>query len=296
MSQQELATIVHCDRSYISRVESGKTTLPEGLLNRIAETLELSLPDTTSPEDDFLVQEIHRLTRLRRYSEAQTLAERTWWYALQENKYEVAFQVFDVWADLLPHGGVSSQAYTMFTTQAFLHARQQDNALFTIGVKFQNYLTARGDLTSAESISRAMLVLKPSPDALFRLRAGLGTILFRADKTEEAKFYYEGARQVWAPHLGETNLGRCYHGLGACAVTTNLARAQEHTRAACDIYRGRNEMLYYQAMQNQGIILAGIGQLSQAKRLLADVIAYLEARGDMKSTHEARTTLVELER
>lgn len=255
LTQAEVAANVHCDRSYLSRIENNEASPPLDLLRALCEFFGKSLdqlvsaPPAHDAKGDLLVRRCLSLLHEGRVAEAQTLAVAGWWEHLS-GPADVADQLFDV---LMYAPNRDPEVLTILLANMFRRAAEGhlDERFFQYGFRLQRALAECGELGLSRIFCQALLALGPNPRDTFRLTLSLGTTLFRLRDSHMASAMYSKARTLWRQELDKANLGRALHGLGACHLQWNDVRpAIVFTEAACDIYRDEDSALYYLAVQN----------------------------------------------
>lgn len=281
LTQQNVADALYCDRSYISKIESNLVIPSPDFLQELCRHLGIQESDVpgTATELTWRYPELgkaHRLLRQGRIEEAQLLAETVWAHAIRSNHAEAAEALFLTWLETLAEHPQSEQLGAVFMTQMLMKAAHHDwTDLFDIGLTFQQTLVKIRQLSWAEWVSQTLLAVSPPPTVRFRLEVGLGTITLRLGRAEEALSHYHNGLALWNPELRQTNLGRCYHGVGASALYLgNLELAQHATQLACDVYQSVSPDLHHMALQNMGIIHASLGQWVDAERSLLEVLEF----------------------
>lgn len=290
LTQERVAAKMHCDRSYISKIETNIVKPPPDFLQSLCEHLGVTLDKLSSTnaltearnEEPPELARGRRLVREGRMAEAQIFTETVYGYLIPSGNNEAANSLFQEWLNTLPEFPRADQLGFMFLTQMFGTAvRHEWPQLFSIGLNFQRALVQAGQLTWAEWVSRTLLTLNPPPSVRFRLEAGLGTVVLRLGRPEESAVHYHSGLSLWIPDFKTVNLGRCYHGIGATALYSgDVERAKHMTQSACDIYHDVNDSLYHMALQNLGIIYARSAQRQEAERAFITAMDFWKENQD----------------
>ncbi len=280
LSQQALADLLHCDRSLISLVETEKQRPTNEFLACIGGVLHLDwssmdmAPNATTEIGS--LRQARDLLRHGRWADGQLLAENIWWDLLSRGPSEQADQAFEVWLDTLAQHPHSNQILSMLLSYLTYKTAVHDwDRLFHTGVRIQTILLSINAVRLADSVTQSLLVLSPPGNIACLLHIGLGTVSLRSDRMEDAQYYYGKAQTEWSPSIAVIHLGRCYHGLGATAITLQQWDAAERaTNQAIHLYDQQDNVLYFAALQNLGFIYAQTGRSNCAEPIFQQCLDY----------------------
>jgi len=293
LSQQDLANRLHCDRSLVSLIETEKKQPTPEFLKGIEQVLVVDwtqIEATMEPENS-IVRQAQQGVRTGQWTEGQLLAETAWWECLQRREWNLADDAFDVWLETLSHHPSSPAILSLALTYLMQKAASHDwDHLFPMSIRLQHRLLQINQITLAEAVSQAVLVLSPPLDVVCPLHIGLGTAALRSDRLEDATYYYRRAEREWNPALSSLVLGRCYHGLGATAI---LLHQWDLAQQAIHLYHHQDHALYYAALQNLGFVYGHTGQSSQAAQIFQQCLDFWTTRAGSDRLASLRAALIE---
>lgn len=300
LTQQQVADALHCDRSYISKIESNAVEPSDDFYQSLCFYLGIAGDEARGLTIDDIDREsatnfakAKRLLRVGRISDAQVILETLWSQLPPWGEHPRTNALVRLWAETLGTHPETENLGTIFLGQMLVTAaRHEWTDLFQVGITFQRTLVQRHELPWADWLTRALLELEPPPRERFRLDVGLGTVHLRMSRTEEAMEHFQRGIALWQPELGTRNLGRCYHGIGAGALALeDLDRAENQTREACEIYREVDAPLYHLALQNLGIGHALRHQWSVAERELSAALDFWQQQHDTEHMTDVTDTM-----
>lgn len=290
LTQAEVANAIHCDRSYLSRIETDDTSPSLEILEALCHFYGVPLSDiilATPVRDrtyDLVVKRCLSLLHQGRRREAQTLAASAWWDCLTASS-DVADRLFNI-LTVTPTDDPAVLTITLATMFRSAASGRIDNNFFQLGYQIQRALGDEGELQAAQILCQALLALDPRPPEAFRLTLSLGTTLLRSGDLHMASAMYEKARLLWGEKFGRVNLGRAVHGLGACELHwENAEQAIVYGENACNLYRVESPELFYLALQNVALSYRLAGRSDKALQALEQCAQYWE---DQKHTEHLR--------
>ena len=299
LTQSDVAIHVHCDRSYLSRIENDEVSPPLDLLKALCTFYGtpmdylVAAPQFQKASGELLVRRCLSLMHQERVAEAQTLAASAWWDYVS-GPPNVADELFQV---LMAAPNSHPEVLTVILGTMFLRASMGhvDERFFRYGYRFQRILAETGELTTSLIFCNALLALQPGPQDTFRFTLSLGTTLFRLRDIHMASAMYTKARMLWTRDSTRTNLGRTLHGLGACHLELKeVGPTIVLTQDACDLYRDEDPDLYHLALQNLAIAHQLNGEHQPARNYLEQCARHWEDQGNQGYLHDSERLLRDL--
>lgn len=299
LRQIDVADQIHCDRSLLSRIENNRVSPSIDLLHTLCKIFDVPIDQVlpTAPcnsrEDELVIQQCLSLMGQNRLLEAQTLAAISWWNYLN-GPSDIADRLFTI---MTSPSNNNPEVLTVILATMFKQAAagRIDEVFFQSGYRLQRHLAERGELQGARIIGQALLALDPNPVESFRLMLSLGTTLLRLKDMHLAQAMYSKARQLWGDHSSRVNLGRAFHGLGACALHgQEVSEAILMTQSACDLYRDEHPDQYFLAMQNLSIAYILNHDPGRARNYLQQCGEHWTTIGQVDRAFEVSTILSRL--
>lgn len=298
LTQEEVAMAVHCDRSYLSRIETDRVVPPVDLLQSLCEFFGVptnNLLTGLPPHDasgELLVRQCLSLLAHGRVAEAQTLAAASWWEYIS-GPSDVANQLFEV---LMAAPNANYEVLTILLATLFRRAAagHVDDAFFHYGYRLQIHLAEQGQLQSSQMVCQALLALEPDPSVAFRLTLSLGTTFWRLKDVHLARAWYSKARMLWRQGFSRINFGRVLHGMGTCHLALSEIRAGLLlTQDALNLYGDEAPDLYHLALQNVAVGHQISGDHGNAQEILEQCAQYWGDHGDAVQVQEIERLLRE---
>ncbi len=297
LTQSEVADRIHCDRSYLSRIERGEVSPAVDLLQALCETFAVSLDQVLETpqraDGDFVVRRCLSLMEQGRVAEAQTLAAASWWDYL-DGSSDIADRLLAILTDTRND---TPEVLTIILANMFRQATTNriDEAFFRHGFHLQRALAEHGQLRASWIFCQSLLALDPGPADAFALTLSLGTTLFRLKDLHLASAMYAKSRDLWGEPMRRVNLGRALHGLGACELDLHHpAAATRLTQSACEVYAETSADLYHLALQNLAMAHHLNREPARTTRYLEQCARYWADRGDTPHVQEVEALLVSI--
>ena len=222
--------------------------------------------------------------------EAQTLSASAWWDHM-DGASDIADRLFTV---LTATPNNNPEVLSIVLAVMFRQATtgQIDDAFFHHGYQIQRALAEKGELQAAQLFCYALLALHPEPPDALRFTLSLGTTLFRLRDLHLSSAMYAKARHLWGSHSNRVNLGRAFHGLGACELELqHVAESIVLTQSACDLYQDETPNLYYLALQNLALAYRLDHRHDQVLSYLEQCARYWADCGKSDRLHEIELLL-----
>jgi tetratricopeptide (TPR) repeat protein len=218
-----------------------------------------------------MLAEVRIMVEKGNANSARSLLEAMWADFMALGQHELAEQVFYTWLESVDGqtgadevwppimGFLLMKAGKQTWVEAFEHAFEIQKRLIVAG---QNFLSVM--------LAKSVLLLNPPRSVRLRLLVGAGTSLLRTGDLQGSKAMYHHAIDLWKPEDGKTNLGRCYHGVGAAALFENdFQEGLKWTDDALSIYNHLHSDLYFGALQNKGVAIASMSDYTVAEELFS---------------------------
>lgn len=296
-TQAEVAERIHCDRSYLSRIENGDVSPSIELLQTLCDvlgvSLEILLDAAPRTGGDLIVRRCLSLLEQGRVSEAQTLAAASWWDYL-DGSSDIADRLMAI---LVATPNDHPEVLSIILAQMFRQATSGniDDAFFRHGFYLQRSLAEHGQLRASWIFCQSLLALSPGPSDAFVLTLSLGTTLFRLRDLHLAGAMYARARKLRGLPETQVNLGRVFHGLGACELDLeHPLEAIRLTQRACKLYEDSAPDLYHLALQNLAMAYHFIQEEHRAVSYLERCGRYWSDSANASRVHEIESLLERL--
>lgn len=267
MTQADLAKGLF-DRSYISQIESGVVVPPLSTLKILSERLHVPLGeivDADHSEKAALVRHGHKLLS-------------------EGKKTGIPDQLYLAWELFIE--GQAANSDLLGTARDFLGTEKgTERALYVlqrtalriiqsenIGMDSLAILIQLGNAYFAlsrflDALTVYETVLEFSPDLVTKLRTlgNMGSTLYLLSRHEQAVKCYRTALALAEGTNSVEMMARCHHGLGIVArALGDLEKAHHHTVTSITLYQGIDEMRWFGAKQNLGVILFEQGKYRAA--------------------------------
>ena len=275
-SQEKLAQQLHCDRSYISRLERGRFEPPLPLLRDVSRVLEIPMAEFDlvgqAPTNHLLMlTEVRTMIERGSRNVARSLLEAMWADFMSLGQYELAEQVFYTWLESVDGDTKADELWPPIMGFLLMKGGKQTwLEAFEHTFEIQKRLIVAGQYSLAVILAKSVLPLNPPRKVRFRLLVGTGTSLLRTNNPQGSHTLYCQAAELWKPEDGKTNLGRCYHGIGAAALfANNFQEGLKWTDDALSVYNHLHSDLYFSALQNKGVAMALMANRPVAERMFS---------------------------
>lgn len=274
LSQEALARALHCDRSYISRIERSIITPPWGFISKMAQVLTMSIAELWPYADmpvAFNGRVLDRCLELwndGRWAEAQTLAAAIWWDMVKIGNEAFVEAVRPV---LLSRATSDPDVLAIIFQDLMRGQDRSENDTVKMGLFLIRSLAQSGDLQAAQMVNIALLATPLSVENSIRLRLSQGTNLIRLGRPAQAYKSYAAAMGMadGDPKMA-SYAARAVHGVGASllAIQDYVAARDYATKASAQYEHLGQQHLYYLALQNQGIASVKLGRIREGTTVL----------------------------
>lgn len=291
-TQSELAAGLF-DRSYISQIESGRIIPPLATLGVLCDRLGIEVDELISRSRPQLQSaELRRarrlLQRVKRSASADSLFEA--WSILADLPTQDDF--LDAAQALMKLDYDSDRiVYVLQRTALKLLSDGYDiDRRMEILVDLGNVHFRRAQYLDAIAVYETILIQNPHVETMARVQANLGSTLYRLGRYEEAKTAFEDAMEGAAKCANHHLLARCHHGLGISFLQLgDLNLASHHTEASARLYHDVDNLGYYQARHNMGVILRESGLYDHARLALQEAYDFYK----QKHAHSLMASVLE---
>lgn len=285
-----------CDRTTISRIESGALVPPLDLIEELCRRLSIPVPSTHGRVTELHAQpwtmaHFKDLVASRQYDAAFHVGETLFWsfndFGAQKAMKEIADMVCD-----LPTSGAMDVLLVPLLFQ-FIAAGDMANA-FDIGFKLIRVQGLAGHHDAVVATTRGLIALHPEPKTRSALMTRIGTATRRLGRINEAISYYEYGQSLAEEHHQRHELARSLHGLSACHLERcQYLQGYQAASNATHLYHDDEDLLWL-AMQNRAIALVGLNEVGRGADLLERCASHWEAANDqaaLQSVYEDMRTL-----
>ncbi len=124
-----------------------------------------------------------------------------------------------------------------------------------------------------------------------------GSALIRLHRYNEAEVYYNMGMKLWKPSSSVIGKAWVHHGLSAVhGFCGAWDKALDDATHACEIYALANSVLYWDALQNMGIIYKELGNKKLALEHLTRCYQHWEQVGDSLRQNDIMIEVISLEK
>ncbi|WP_020374998.1 helix-turn-helix domain-containing protein [Sulfobacillus thermosulfidooxidans] len=287
-TQAQLASGI-CDRTLISRIESGNVVPSVEIIKQLAEKLgapnllfELAMPSERKPS--LSLTSLRSLMRHQRFEEAFNLGASLFWAYNECGAVGAMKQVIDI-LQSIPNKQLHNESLqSELSTLLFQSLRHRDcSVAFEIGVHLIKCYGEAQNYPSVVATTRGLLALGPPNSVAITLLIALGTATFRLKKPIHALTAYESALDLSHNLHNRHEKARALHGLSACSLSlSDTKNALRYASEACSLYAMDHE-LYWLARQNGGIAQILLGDIQQGRHTLAECHHFWTERGNISA-------------
>lgn len=282
-----------CDRTALSRIESGTMGASRELIEKLGERLcapqlvmEFSTTDTQTYDLGFAP--LMELVRMRRYDEAVTVGEALFWTFSDLGALKAMRHV----ADILSAMPVDTGRHHTVLLSALLYqliAHQQLADAFDVGLNLIRTAGRHDQCDTVLNVSYGLLALQPPDSIKVPLLIAIGTGHRRLENVSAAMTVYTMANNMaGAVHMRQEQ-ARALHGLSACYLDSyqDYDKAIAAASQASQLYQ-QADRLYWLAQQNLAIAYLRTSRTSQGLSILERCGLFWEANHDDKAVQAVR--------
>lgn len=283
-TQSQLASGL-CDRSVVSRIESGAMFPPLDLVREFADRLLapqllLGLVSTDVGEHSLGFMPLTELIRDERFDEAFRVGEALFWTFNEIGALKFMQKV----ADILYTMPITPNRDCISILSALLYqliSRRQLSEAFDVGLNLIKSAGLRSQFTTVLSTAHGLLALQPPERIKVTILIDLGTSHRRMGNVSSALNMYTAAQNVTESEHMRHEHARALHGLSACWLDNrqNHDNAAEAAKQACQLYR-HDDPLYWLAQQNLAIAYLYTSRTLEGLRILERCGLFWEEQGD----------------
>lgn len=283
-TQEQLASGL-CDRSVVSRIESGAMRPPIDLIQQFAERLSMpqlmrGLMPANGSEPNLGLASLYALMRKQQYDEAFRMGATLFWTLSDFGELKAMQKMVDILGNI-PAAPGRDRASLLSALLYQLIARQQLSEAFDVGLELVRAAADAAQYDVIVTVGQGLLSLQPHESIKATLLIGLGTSYRRLGQTALAfNMYTMGKVMAASEHLQHEH-ARALHGLSACFLEDKdypeAAQAAEHASA---LYH-HGEPLYWLAQQNLGIAYLHTNHTQEGMDILERCGLFWESQHDM---------------
>lgn len=283
-TQEQLADGL-CDRSMVSRIESGAVRPPIDLIQQFAERLSMpqlmrGLIPANGSEPNMGLAPLYALMRRQEYDEAFRIGEALFWTLSDFGEIKAMQKVVAILGSI-PAAPGRDRVSVLSALLYQLIARQQLSKAFDIGMELVHVAADAAQYDVIVTVARGLLSLQPHESIQAPLLVGLGTSYRRSGQTARAFNMYNMGKVVADAAQIRHEQARAMHGLSACYLEDKDYPKAAHAAEQASALYLHGEALYWSAQQNLGIAYLHTNRTSQGMDILERCGLFWESRHDM---------------
>lgn len=297
LTQSQLAEGL-CDRTVVSRLESGTMSPPLDLIQQFANRLSMPqlmvdlVPKDVS-EPSMGLAPLLALMRSKQYDEAFRVGEALFWTFNDFGAVKAMQKVADILGDIPDAPGRDRASMLSALLYQFI-ARQQLSDAFDVGLELIRSVGATAQYGMILTVAHGLLSLQPHESVKAILLIDLGTSHRRLGHNGTAvDMYNMGKAVAESEHLRHEH-ARALHGLSACYLESqNYPEAVKAAEEASGLYRS-GEPLFWLAQQNTGIALLHSSRVSDGMKILERCGLFWETQQNEEAVWSVREDMAGL--
>lgn len=274
-----------CDRSMVSRIESGATRPPIDLIQQFAERLSMpqlirGLISANGPGPNLGLAPLYALMRQGQYDEAFRVGQALFWTLSDFGEFKAMRKVVDILATI----PVAPGRDRVSLLSALLYqqiARHHLSEAFDVGLELVRAAADAAQYDVIVTIGQGLLSLQPHESLKAPLLIAVGTGYRRLGQTAQAFQIYTMGQAVADAAQIRREQARALHGLSACFLEDKDYAEAIHAAEQASAGYQQGEPLYWLAQQNLGIAYLQTNRTAEGMDILERCGVFWESQHDM---------------